>query len=348
MATPTKKSALKIHNAIWPGVVGKGSPGAEPIIDFDTMLDFTARARVGGVGFDGVDLFLFDPHVSIDASDDDLKRIGAKVAKRNLAIGSLVAPVWGATGGGSAMGSLSDRRKFLGAVRKACRIGGLLRRMGLRHSGVVRIDSADSVSNWAKDPAGNTRRVIATFKDAAKIAADGGESLAAEGEICWGGMHGWRSMLQVLEGVGMPGTVGFQADLAHTYLYLLGYNAPKEAILKPGYSKAQFKRAYLKMTDALRPWTLDVHIAQNDGSVHGSGTHDKTGRHCLPEDRNAKLDIVECAGHWLTDGGKPLARFGHICWDGCMFSNAVMCRASTWNRILATMIEVRKAHGAIW
>ena len=28
----------KLHNAMWPGLVGKGSPGAEPAIDLDTML----------------------------------------------------------------------------------------------------------------------------------------------------------------------------------------------------------------------------------------------------------------------------------------------------------------------
>ncbi len=52
---------------MWPGLVGKG-PDSEPPIDLDTMLDLTAAANVGGAKFDGVDLFLFDPHVSIDAS----------------------------------------------------------------------------------------------------------------------------------------------------------------------------------------------------------------------------------------------------------------------------------------
>src|SRR5262249_43544641 len=33
----------KLHNAMWPGLVGKGSPGAEPAIDLDTMLDLTAK-----------------------------------------------------------------------------------------------------------------------------------------------------------------------------------------------------------------------------------------------------------------------------------------------------------------
>ncbi len=87
------------------------------------------------------------------------------------------------------------------------------------------------------DKAGNTKKIVETFKEAAKIARDSGQRLAAEGEICWAGMHSWRDMLDVLEGVGMPETLGFQADLAHTYLYLLGYNAPEYALLKDGYFK---------------------------------------------------------------------------------------------------------------
>ena len=108
----------KLHNAAWPGVVGK-EPGTDnPPIDLDTMLDYTAAAEVDGVKFDGVDLFLFDPHVSIDASDDDLKRLAEKVTSRNLVIGSVVAPVWPPTGGGSAMDEGEGRKKFLEQVRK--------------------------------------------------------------------------------------------------------------------------------------------------------------------------------------------------------------------------------------
>src|SRR5271170_4346586 len=111
----------KLHNAAWPGVVGKG-PDSEPPIDLDTMLDLTAQAQVGGVKFDGVDLFLFAPHVDIDSSDDDLKRLADKVRERHLVIGSVVAPVWPPTGGGSAMGDSADQAKFLEQVRKGCRI----------------------------------------------------------------------------------------------------------------------------------------------------------------------------------------------------------------------------------
>ena len=47
----------KLHNAMWPGLVGKGGD-LEPPIDLDTMLKLTADARSNGLKFEGVDLFL--------------------------------------------------------------------------------------------------------------------------------------------------------------------------------------------------------------------------------------------------------------------------------------------------
>ena len=89
-----------------------------------------------------------------------------------------------------------------------------------------------------------------------------------------------------------------------------------------------------------------MHVAQNDGTVHGSGSHDKTGRHCLPKDPNGKLDIVRHAGFWMRDEKGALTKaFRHVCWDGCMFPNKVMMQAQTWNDILAAMVAVRDAHG---
>src|SRR5258706_13788146 len=84
----------KLHNAMWPGLVGKGSAGAEPGIDLDTMLDLTTKAEVNGVKFDGVDIFLFDPHISIDVKEDELKAVAEKNLSKNLMIGSVVGPVW--------------------------------------------------------------------------------------------------------------------------------------------------------------------------------------------------------------------------------------------------------------
>src|SRR5262249_28064581 len=128
----TKYQFPKLHNAMWPGLVGKGGPGAEPFIDLETMLDLTAAAEVGGVRFDGVDIFLYEPHVSIDSTDDDLRRLADRIAKRNFVVGSLVAPVWPPTGGGSAMGSAEERKNFLTQVRKSCAIAMKLRDIGIR------------------------------------------------------------------------------------------------------------------------------------------------------------------------------------------------------------------------
>ena len=346
MTTSHKHPAL--HNAMWPGLVGKG-PDSEPPIDLDTMLNLTAAAEVDGVRFDGVDLFLSLPHTDIDSSGDDLARLAEKLTSRNLRAGSLVAPVWPPTGGGSAMGNEEERARFLTQVKKACGIGRQLRDVGVRPYGVIRIDSAASPADWAKDPAGSTKRIAQTFREAGAIAESFGERLAAEGEICWAGMQSWRVNVELLEMVGMPKTVGFQADMAHTMLFTMGYNAPEDRLLPADFDWSQtdrFAQAYREMARALRPWTIDFHVAQNDGTVKGSGSHDKTGRHCLPLDPNGKLDIVRDAGAWMRDdNGNATRAFEHICWDGCMFPNSVMHSPQTWNDVLRIMMAVRNAHG---
>ncbi|HEX4132175.1 MAG TPA: TIM barrel protein [Pirellulales bacterium] len=346
---PHTNNFPKLHNGVWAGVVGKGSPGAEPFIDLDTMLDMTAAAEFEGVKFDGIDIFLYAPHVEIDSTEADLKKLVERVRSRGLAVGSVVAPVWPPTGGGSAMGSAEERDRFLAQVRKACRIGKYLRDAGVRPYGLVRIDSATSPGDWAKAPEQNTRLIADTFRRACDVAEEFGERLAAEGEICWGAMHSWRKMVALLEMVDRPKTLGFQADMAHTLLYTLGYNAPEDAILPQGYDwrdASKLDAALKQLTAALRPWTIDLHVAQNDATVFGSGSHDKTGRHCLPNDPNGKLSIARDAGYWMRDDrGQITKKFRHICWDGCMFPNAVMREPGTWRDILGALVAVRDAHG---
>jgi sugar phosphate isomerase/epimerase len=339
----------KLHNATWPGVVGKGPDTPEPIIDLDTMIELTAAAEVNGVKFDGVDLFLCAPHVDIDSTDEDLQQLADKLRAKNLVAGSLVAPVWPPAGGGSAMGSEEERDQFVLQVKKACAIGKKLREMGVRPSGVIRIDSAVNVESWAQEPAANTALIADTFRRACDVAEEYGETLAAEGEICWGGMHSWQEMIKLLELVDRPETLGFQADMAHTLLYILGYNAPDDAILPADFDfgdTARFQQAYKELVAALRPWTVDFHVAQNDATVKGQGSHDKTGKHCAPKDPNGKLDITWAAGQWLRDDeGNVTKRIRHLCWDGCMFSNEIMMGPDIWNDILGSMIDVRNAHG---
>jgi hypothetical protein len=156
-------------------------------------------------------------------------------------------------------------------------------------------------------------------------------------------------MVSLLEMVDRPQTLGFQADMAHTLLYTLGYNAPENRLPPDNFDWADqpaLMKALRTLTDALRPLIIDFHVAQNDGTVHGTGSHDKTGRHCRANDPAGKMDIVEVAGLWMRNyNGLPTRAFEHICWDGCMFPNSMIMQPQTWREILRTLIAVRNAHG---
>ncbi len=135
----------------------------------------------------------------------------------------------------------------------------------------------------------------------------------------------------------MPGVVGYQADMAHSMLFTLGYNAEKDRLLPKDYDwkdRSQLDAAYKKVADALRPWTYDFHVAQNDGTVFGSGDHEKTGRHCpgrRPQ-RQARCRRSTPATGCATTSGNLTKKMRHICWDGCMFPNAVMDQAADLER----------------
>ena len=167
------------------------------------------------------------------------------------------------------MGTTDQRQTFVEMVRKACEFSKQLQGLGVRPYGVIRIDSAAGVEDWAKDPAGNTKIIAETFREACDVAAGYGEKLATEGEICWGAMHSQKYMVELLEMVDRP-NIGFQADMSHTFLYTMGYNAaehrilPKDAALN---DREAVKAALKTVTDAHRPWTIDFHVATNDSSV---------------------------------------------------------------------------------
>ncbi len=293
-----------LHNAMWPGLVGKG-PDSEPPIDLDTMLDLTAAAEVNGARFDGVDLFLFAPHVDIDSTDDDIE--AARRASRFTESGDRLR-------GRSRMAA--DRRRLgdgIGSRSQEFPDSGPQglrdRQEAARAAASVSMASSASIppralSEWAKDPSGNTAKIAETFREAAIIAEGFGERLAAEGEICWGGMHSWKRMVELLEDGGpaqnprLSGGHGAHAAL-HARLQRAGRSHPARELRL--VRQSVLDDALRTMTRALRPWTIDFHVAQNDATVKGSGSHDKTGRHCLPRDPNGKMDIVQVAGFWMRD-----------------------------------------------
>ena len=341
----------KLHNAAWPGVVGKG-PDSEPPIDLDTMLDLTAAAEVDGVKFDGVDLFLFAPHVDIDSSDDDLKRLADKVRQRKLVdrhrssrrFGRRPAAArrWAAT---------TERKKFLEQVRKGCRIAQRLRELGIRPYGVVRIDSACGRGDWHKairrQTASGSPRPSARPATSPRISASGWPPREkSAGAACTVG-GGWCSCWKWSIGPRRSASRPTWPTRCSTRWATTRRKTRSCRKTSTGRTPGKLERRCSKLTAALRPWTIDFHVAQNDATVHGSGSHDKTGRHCLPNDPNGKLDIAQCAGFWLRDEhGQLTKQFRHICWDGCMFPNDDDDEAAKpGTAILAAMVAVRDAHG---
>ena len=264
---------------------------------------------------------------SIDATDDELEAAGRQ--------GPRAQP------GRSARSSRRSGRRPAAArrwatrpsarssstqVRKGCRIAKQLRELGVRPYGVVRIDSACGVGDWAeRSRRATSKRIAETFREAcddrrgprraagrrrrnllgrhAQLAADG----AAAGD--------WSIARR---------RSAFRPTWPTRCSTCWATTRRKIAILPAGLRLERHGRRSTRptrqLTDALRPWTIDFHVAQNDATVHGSGSHDKTGRHCLPNDPNGKLDIVKVAGFWLRDDqGELTQKFQHICWDGCMF-----------------------------
>ena len=225
-----------------------------------------------------------------------------------------------------------------------------MREIGIRPTGGVRIDSSTGVEAWDTDPEGNTKQIAETFREAGKIAAGprrvprrrrrdllGRHALLArEREAARDGRHAGRRRL--------PGRHG-ALDALHARRQCREGPHPARRT-STGATRPRSTPPTSKVADALRPWTLDFHVAQNDGTIFGSGDHEKTGRHCQVDDPNGRLDIVKHAGYWLRDEKGNLTKtMRHICWDGCMFPNAVMESQETWNKILGAMVKVRDAHG---
>ena len=87
-------------------------------------------------------------------------------------------------------------------------------------------------------------------------------------------------------------------------------------------------------------------MAQNDATVKGSGSHDKTGRHCLPTDPNGKLDIARHAGYWMRDeAGHAHARLRAHLLGWLHVPERHDDAARDLDVVLKTMIAVRDAHG---
>jgi hypothetical protein len=98
------------------------------------------------------------------------------------------------------------------------------------------------------------------------------------------------------------------------------------------------------MADALRPWTIDFHVAQNDGTVKGRvRTTRPAATACRRPQRQARHRARR--RRWMRDDdGTPASLRAHLL-GRLHVPQRVMMNPQTWNDVLRTMIAVRDAHG---
>ena len=304
-------------------------PDSEPPIDLDTMLDLTAQ-RVGRRR-----QVRRRRSVSVrSARQHRLDRRRAEAARRPdprataLVVGSLVAPVWPPTGGGSAMGDDDERQQFVDAGPEGLRDRQEAARH--RHPHVRRrpdrlrrepggVGEGSRTATRRRSPRPSARRATSP-----KSSASGSPPKArSAGAACTAG----SGIVELLELVDRPKTLGFQADMAHTLLFTLGYNAPEDRLLPEDFD-----------------WTsadaLDEALQDDDATRCGRGrsisTSRRTTRPSRDPARTTRPAVTACrtirtaswtspatpASGCATTTAQPTRAFQHICWDGCMFPNA--------------------------
>ena len=280
----------KLHNATWPGVVGKGAAG-EPPIDLDTMLDLTAAAEVDGARFDGVDLFLFDPHVSIDPRTTTSKRWPTRSGRADLVVGRVVAPVWPPTGGGVGDGRLKRTKP----VSHAGPQGLPHRARSCANSASARTASCASIRPAAPGrlgprPPGQQQRIAETFRRGVRhrrglrraARGRGGNLLGRHAQLGRGWWSCWRWSTGRRRSASRP-TWPTRCCTCWATTRRRTHSAGELRLERPAASDDGLREP----DRPLRPWTIDFHVAQNDATVNGLGLA-RQDRPPLPAERSQR------------------------------------------------------------
>ncbi len=87
-------------------------------------------------------------------------------------------------------------------------------------------------------------------------------------------------MVQLLEMVNRPKTLGYQADMAHNLLFTMGYNAPEDRILPEGFDwtdREQIDAAYRQVAERVAPMDdrLPRRAERRDGEGFGLARQDR-------------------------------------------------------------------------
>ncbi|MFN8391802.1 MAG: hypothetical protein U0136_16050 [Bdellovibrionota bacterium] len=350
-----------LTNSVWSGVVGKddsGDPKKEQFISLRRMLQLTAAAEYRGRKFTHVDLICLPQHIDLSKGPEaEAVRVAALLKEFGLKARSIVPFIWC----GSAMGTPVQRAAFVKSFNDALLFGAKLVELGVRDAGdgVFRLDTSCSPQDFADGGENAFEQIVDTVSACVAAAHALREFVALEQEVCWGGLDNATRTIQLIdrccEVFGGDAPIGLQGDLSHLMGDLLGvdrvlgYNTDT-AKLPEGFKfddAETLESAWGDLAEALATYLVDFHAAQNNGTVHGSGSHAATMKHCLPFAADGVIDHKAVAPLWLIDeDGEARTGITGLTWDGCMFSNDDLENPGTWNDVLRYLVEIEDSVNA--
>ncbi|MFH1743971.1 MAG: sugar phosphate isomerase/epimerase family protein [bacterium] len=246
--------------------------------------------RLGELGFDGVEIGAFRPHIHPDdyPMQSDREKIKALIRVNGLEVSGLAADFWSAPGPGTDEAQKGDAyiKLFKKNIQLCLDLG----------SPAIRVDAVngpDGVPGVDRDVA--RKRIVALWKECAGIAESYGIRMAWEFEP--GFMFNKPSeVVQMVEDVNHP-NFKVMFDTCHAYMCaVVGARQPGAKETLPG-GVAEFARM-------LKSKIGHVHLIDSDGTLHGdeTSTHRPFGEGLINFDEviPAVMDDAGYTGEWWT------------------------------------------------
>lgn len=353
----------------WPALVGKGGEAnQEPPIPLDVILPLIAKAKgAGGNRFAGASVMLAGSHFDVkkcgssEGLRNEAKRFAGEFANHGVQIGPIVPPTWQWEGGGE-MTNPDDHDKIISQFRIGLDAREVFESEGVLipgHDPVYRIDTCTFAGGKSHSQYEEKRRIVAPLiqKLSKMLDAKFGENarLVVEFEICWDLIDNIKDGMRLIREVGQDNT-GVQCDGSHLLTELLGICQTTDADdggycastanLPKGFDfrdNGTLEGAWQWAQEQIGDKVFDWHCTQNDGTVHGQGQHDKTGRHCRPDDPNGRIDPAFVEPLFLLGTKKEGVRVQSRTWDGCMMPNGVLEAQDYYDNVLTYMARGRTA-----
>lgn len=222
-------------------------------VPFDTVV-----RRLGELGFDGIEIGAFKPHIHPDdyPMKSDRDKIKALIAVNGLEISGVAADFWGDPGPGTDEAQEGDA--YINLFKKNLQ---LCMDLG---SPAIRVDTVsgpDGVEGVNRQTAWN--RIVALWKQCAQIAEDNGVRVVWEFEP--GFMYNKPSeIVQMVTDVGHP---NFKVMFDTSHAYMCGVVGARQ----PG-TKEILKGGVVEFADMLKGQIGHLHLIDSDGTLHGDET----------------------------------------------------------------------------